>query len=109
MDNLKPGGRLLLPLTFEGYRTEAGYGGFFKIVREQNGFSARFVCPTGILHFTGARTAEAGRLLSEAFRNDAVRLADLASLRRDRHEKEPACWLHGDGYCFSTRPPGSAH
>jgi protein-L-isoaspartate(D-aspartate) O-methyltransferase len=32
------------------------------------------------------------------------KLFSVQSLRRDAHEAEETCWLHGDGFCFSARP-----
>jgi protein-L-isoaspartate(D-aspartate) O-methyltransferase len=109
LDALKPGGRLMVPLTFDGYRTEAGYGGFFLIVRKMESFTARFICPTGILHFTGARNAEASKRLTSAWRKDESWLPRISSLRRDKHDEDGTCWLHGVGYCLSARAPGTIH
>ena len=109
LDALKPNGRLMIPLTCESERREAGYGAFFKIAREGAGFAARAVCPTGILHFAGARDAEAGKRLMEALRKDEKSLRQVSSLRRDAHEEDASCWLHGDGYCLSHAKPGTVH
>jgi protein-L-isoaspartate(D-aspartate) O-methyltransferase len=109
LDALTPSGRLMLPLTFDGSRTEAGFGGFFLITRQPNGFAARFVCHTGIFHFAGARRADASNRLMEAWRKDSGMLARVASLRRDGHAEEESCWLHGEGYCFSLRTIATGH
>ena len=109
LDALNPRGRLMVPLTFDGYRAEAGYGGFFLIVRKTEGLAARFICPTGILHFSGARDGEASKRLMNAWRKDESWLSRISSLRRDRHDEDGSCWLHGVGYCFSAREAGTIH
>jgi len=109
LDALKPRGRLMIPLTSDGYRPEAGLGGFFRITRQAEGFGARFICPTGILHFTGARNAEASARLAKAWQKSEPLLPEISSLRRDQHEEGASCWLHGVGYCLSTAKPGTFH
>jgi protein-L-isoaspartate(D-aspartate) O-methyltransferase len=109
LDALKPNGRLMIPLTSDGYRPEAGLGGFFRITRQAEGFGARFICPTGILHFTGARNPEASTRLAEAWQKSEPLLPQVSSLRRDQHEEDASCWLHGVGYCLSTTKPGTIH
>jgi protein-L-isoaspartate(D-aspartate) O-methyltransferase len=109
LDALKPGGRLAVPLTFEGLAPNAGFGAFFKITRCTDGFAAAFVCPTGIIHFAGARDAEANKRLMETWRDDLPRASKVASLRRDAHDKDPTCWLHGQDYCLSTKENGPVH
>ena len=53
--------------------------------------------------FSGARDPEVGSRLSASLRRD--RGSGVRSLRCDRHDKDETCWLHGDGWCFSTRDP----
>lgn len=103
LDALAPGGRLILPLT-----TEDWLGAVFQIRREATGYGAAFVSPTAIFHCLGARDAKSAALLQAAFARDraAQPWRQVASLRRDRHDQEPDCWLHGSGYCLSRRPPG---
>jgi protein-L-isoaspartate(D-aspartate) O-methyltransferase len=107
LEALKPGGRLAVPLTFDGLAPNAGLGGFFKITRGPEGYAASFLCPTGIIHFAGARDAEANKRLVEAWRDGVTRISEVASLRREPHAEDPTCWLHGAGYCLSTRRPES--
>jgi hypothetical protein len=52
---------------------------------------------------TAARDSSALALVAAALargRTDAVR-----SLRRDAHERDAECCLHGDGFCLSLRAP----
>lgn len=109
LDALRPDGRLVLPLTTDGERPEAGMGGFFRITRNADGFAAAFLCPTGIFHFTGARDVHANQLLARAWREQSASVGRVASLRRDVHPQDTTCWVHGDGYCLSLAEPGSIH
>ncbi len=97
---LMPGGRLLLPLT-----ADDGRGSVFRVVRlpEPSGFSAAVVSGVQIYPCAGARTPQAGRQLSRALGDGGQRF--VRSLRTDSHGPDSTCWLHGDGYCFSTRTP----
>lgn len=97
--SLRPGGRLLLPLT-----PDSGLGCVFRIERldaTQN-FAASAISDVRIYPCAGARTPQAARLLGRALADGGQRF--VRSLRLDGHQHEPECWLHGDGYCLSLRP-----
>ena len=97
LEALKPGARLLLPLTAHDR------GGAMLLVtrQEANAFAARFLRPVGFIEFAGLRDPEMAGRLDRAFRNgdmDSVR-----SLRRAPHPEDETCWLHGQGWCLSTK------
>jgi protein-L-isoaspartate(D-aspartate) O-methyltransferase len=96
---LRPGGRLLLPLTPDG-----GLGTVFRFERldATQRYAASAASSVGIYPCRGARTPEAGRALARALAGGGQRF--VRSLRRDTHACETECWLHGDGYCLSLRP-----
>lgn len=96
---LMPGGRLLLPLTAGNDR-----GTVFRIERltAPATFAAAAVSGVGIFPCAGARSAQAARRLGRALGDGGQRF--VRSLRLDPHAREGTCWLHGDGYCFSTLP-----
>jgi protein-L-isoaspartate(D-aspartate) O-methyltransferase len=97
LDALKPGGRLLFPMTSSGH----GPGAMLLITRkEADVLSARFLCPAFFFDFCGARQESISRPLVAALRRD--RGLSVKSLRRDIHTKNEACWLHGKGWCLST-------
>jgi protein-L-isoaspartate(D-aspartate) O-methyltransferase len=96
---LKPGGKLLFPLT-----PAKGPGAMtFLTRRSVDSFEARLVFGVQFIAFRGARDPEVGRQLSETLKRDDGR--NVKSLRCDAHPRDKTCWLHGDGWCFSTRGP----
>ena len=99
---VKPGGKLLFPMT----ATE-GPGIMALLTRKsEDSFAVRFLCGVAFIDFSGARDPEVSSRLSKALRRDHG--APVKSLRCDAHEKNEICWLHGDGWCFSTREPAQA-
>ena len=102
LDSLRPGGRLLVPLTVAFDAMGHGRGGMLRIVRHPQGFAARFISEVGIFPCIGARDAELNTQLEAAFRRHTWE--SVQSLRRDRHEPLETCWLHGEGFCLSTLP-----
>jgi len=96
LDALRSGGRLLVPLT-----GPQGNGGVLKVVsRGATAYVAHFISSVSIFPCVGARRVDREKLLTEAFaRGDG---AAVRSLRRDAHQAEPSCWLHGDDFCLST-------
>ena len=99
LDALKPGGRLILPLTAD----ESGRGALLKVMRTVEDFGAVFLSDVAIFPCTGARDTAIGKLLAEAFRRGAR--DSVQSLRREPHESGPTCWLHSEQFCLSTLGP----
>jgi protein-L-isoaspartate(D-aspartate) O-methyltransferase len=103
LDTLRPGGRLLFPLT--SHRL-GGY--MLKVTRAGSGqrLVADLLCRAWFIPFTGGRDAALDERLATAIEgghSDLVR-----SLRLDRHVPDGSCWLHGDGFCVSWRDPDPA-
>jgi protein-L-isoaspartate(D-aspartate) O-methyltransferase len=97
LDSLRPGGRLLFPLT-----PAQGPGGMLLITRTASGgFAARFVCQAMFIPCIGARNEEVANRLTEAFKAGGLR--DVQSLRRDAPAAE-GCWCAGRGWWLSTAP-----
>lgn len=108
LDSLKPGGRMILPLTVARDEASGGGGFMLKVKREENGYAARFISPVAIFSCAGSRDAELNRRLREAMAKGTW--GTVQSLRRDSHEASDTCWLHGEGFCLSTSPvAASAH
>jgi protein-L-isoaspartate(D-aspartate) O-methyltransferase len=97
LDALADGGRLLLPMT-----TEQRGGFMLRLDRRGEELAARSVGWAGFYPCAGARREEDEALLAHALHDSAGQRA-VRSLRRDPHAKDETCWLHGDGWCLSTR------
>lgn len=95
LDALKPGGQLLFPMT-----SARGPGGMLLVTRrEADGYAAGFLCGASFIPFVGARDERIGDRLGRALAID--RGTPVRSLRRDRHDEDQTCWLHGEGWCLS--------
>jgi protein-L-isoaspartate(D-aspartate) O-methyltransferase len=98
LDALADGGRLLLPMTAEGRR-----GGFMlRVDRHGDDLAARSVGWVGFYPFAGARTTAQEVALGQAL-NDPAGQQMMRRLRRDHHDADETCWLHGAGWCLSKR------
>jgi len=97
LDALRPGGRLLFPLT-----PAQGAGGMLLVTRTSPGFEARMVCRVAFIPCAGARDEETAEKLTAAFqRTDTVR-----SLHRNTPPDE-TCWCSGRGWWLSTAAAGA--
>jgi protein-L-isoaspartate(D-aspartate) O-methyltransferase len=106
LDNLRPGGRLLLPLTFAADPNANGMGFMLRVTYESPGYAARFLSPVMIFPCIGSRNEESNQRL-----RDAMKLGtwgSVQSLRRESHEPSDTCWQHGDNFCLSTLPVATA-
>jgi protein-L-isoaspartate(D-aspartate) O-methyltransferase len=65
-----------------------------------------FILPVAIFSCTGARDEASNQRLGEAMAKGTW--AMVKSLRREAHEASETCWLHGEGFCLSTRAIGGA-
>ncbi|SBW00594.1 Protein-L-isoaspartate(D-aspartate) O-methyltransferase [uncultured Alphaproteobacteria bacterium] len=97
LDVLRPGGRLIFPLT------GSLNGGF--IFRIEKGASASWLSakPLNFARFypcLGARDPAALSAIDQAIADP--RGSHVRSLRLDAHAPQPDCWLHSDGWCLST-------
>jgi protein-L-isoaspartate(D-aspartate) O-methyltransferase len=97
LNALRPGGRLLLPMT----APQRGPGAMLLVTRRHSGgFAAGFLCRAGFIDFQGARDSNIGVRLAAALIRD--RGAPVRALRQDAHEEELTCWLHERDWCLST-------
>jgi len=97
LDALRPGGRLLFPLT-----PAQGAGGMLLVTRTTaDGFTARFVCQAMFIPCLGARDDVVANKLTEAFKAGGLR--NVQSLRRDG-QPDGSCWCAGRGWWLSTEP-----
>ena len=100
LDNLKPGGTLIVPLTISQAPGSMGSGMVLSVKREENGYKARFVSPVAIYNCFGGRDDEANNRLRTLIMQGKWRA--VQSLRRDGHEITDSCCLHGDTTCLSA-------
>jgi protein-L-isoaspartate(D-aspartate) O-methyltransferase len=106
LDQLRIGGRLLVPLTVALPESELGAGHMLLVQKRATAVhAARFVMPVGIFHCTGARTEDGDARLRAAFPRG---VDSVQSLRRDPHDPEPECWLHAPEFCLSSWPVASS-
>ncbi len=96
---LKPAGKLLFPLA-----PAKGPGAMAFLARKsKDSFAAHLNFGTYFIPFTGACDPAVAGPLAEALAHDQGK--SIKSLRCDPHEKDETCWLHGEGWCFSTNDP----
>ena len=94
LDALRPGGRLLFPLT-----PAQGAGGMLLITRTTDDrYEARFVLRALFIPCLGARDDETAQKLTAAFQRDDLK--DVRSLRRDT-QPDDTCWCSGNGWWLS--------
>jgi protein-L-isoaspartate(D-aspartate) O-methyltransferase len=98
LDSLRPGGRLILPLTVTDSDGSGG-GRVLKVTRKTGGFTASFISGVGIFSCVGGRDAELNQRLKEAFERDDWK--SVQSLRMEPHEPADSCWLHSRDFCLS--------
>lgn len=97
LDILRPGGRLVLPLT-AGRKIG---GRVLKLVRGDHGYPARFISYVWIFDCAGARDEDARQRLQTALASDSWQ--NVQSLRREPHAPDESCWLHGADFCLSMK------
>lgn len=101
LNALRPGGRLLIPLTFTlPPMGPIGKGVMTLITRNGDAWDARVVTMTAIYSGIGVRDDRMNDRLRDAFMKGMM--PSFRRLRRDPHEPGPTCWLHGDGFCLSA-------
>ena len=99
---LRPGGRLLLPLTFTvPAMGPIGKGVMVLVTRnESTSWDARVITMTAIYSGIGLRDDRLNDRLREAFMKGVM--PSFKRLRLDPHDPSPTCWVHGESFCFSA-------
>ena len=101
LERLRPGGRMLLPITGGGFPA-GGFGGALRVRHTPKGLAARFVSRIGIYPCAGARDPERESKIAHAFADGGLASLTVHSLRTDDHAEQETCWLHTPGFCLST-------
>lgn len=95
LDALRPGGRLVLPLT-----PGSGRGAMLRITKKQTGLAADFLCDAYFIACAGAQAAEEKKGLARAFAHDGS--DNVRQLHLDCRPDD-TCWVQGKGWWLSTR------
>src|SRR6267154_4696231 len=90
LDNLRPGGRLLVPLTFAADPNVNGMGFMLRVTYERQSYAARFLSPVMIFPCIGSRNEESNQRLLDAMKRGTW--GAVQSLRRESHEPSDTCW-----------------
>lgn len=98
LDALRPGGRLIMPLTASA---RSGMMILITALGDQR-FAAQAVCHAGFIPCIGARDDGAAHALAQALARGDSR--NVRSLRRN-DEPDHSAWLKGAGWWLSTAPP----
>lgn len=103
LDTLRPGGRLLVPLTvaIPGMPGRLSKGLVFLITRGAGGWAARAGGLVVIYSLLGVRDETMNAALGQALRSSGPNVP-VTRLRRDAHEREAGCWLHGERVCLGS-------
>jgi len=103
LDALADGARMILPLTgtMPAMGT-IGKGMVLLVTRSGDRFDARALTMVAIYSAVGLRDDEMNARLGKALMTGPMRWAAIKTLRRDAHEADATCCLHGDGFCLST-------
>jgi protein-L-isoaspartate(D-aspartate) O-methyltransferase len=105
LDALAPGGRMMLPITtaMPGMGSTLGKGIALLLTREEaGGFAARVIAVVAVYSALGVRDPEMDERIGRALMAGPARWMAVTRLRRDAHEAEASCWLHGRTCCVST-------
>jgi protein-L-isoaspartate(D-aspartate) O-methyltransferase len=100
---LKPGGRMVLPLTAAMPQMGPLGKGIMVLVADAGdgaSWTARAVSFTMIYSALGIRDAGMNEKLGAALRRSPW--PAFTRLRRDEHDEAATCWLHGAGACLSS-------
>lgn len=97
---LRPGGRLLIPLTFTTPPMgPIGKGVMALVTRNGDAWDARVVTMVAIYSAIDLRDDRMNDRVRDAFMKGLM--PSFARMRRDAHQPTETCWLHGETFCFS--------
>ncbi len=100
LDRLKPGGRLLYPLTFDA--GAGGKGCMLLVKRAGESYAARCIGFVMIYACTSLRDPELNGPLMKQI--GSGKIFSVQSLRRDQHEADDTCLIHAKESCLSSKP-----
>jgi protein-L-isoaspartate(D-aspartate) O-methyltransferase len=104
LDSLTPRGRMVVPLTsmMPAMGTNLGKGLVWLLTKGDSGsFAARTIGLVSIYSAVGVRDDALNEKLGKAMMGGPGQWQAVTALRRDAHERSPACWFHTDRCCLS--------
>jgi protein-L-isoaspartate(D-aspartate) O-methyltransferase len=105
LDALRPGGRLMVPITapLPVMGATLGKGVVVLITKQHDGaIAARVVTFVAIYSALGIRDPALDERVGKALMAGPGQWQAVKRLRRDPHDVAPSCWLHAQTCCFST-------
>jgi protein-L-isoaspartate(D-aspartate) O-methyltransferase len=105
LDRLAEGGRLILPLmTALGFgkieiEKMAQRGAVFRILRDKDGYRAKWISPVAIFPCAGNRDEDEERALAAALEKGGAQ--KVTRLYRNGEIAEERCWLRGKQWCLA--------
>jgi protein-L-isoaspartate(D-aspartate) O-methyltransferase len=104
LDALAAGGRMMLPLTstIPAMGATIGKGLAWLLTKQDDTtFAARTVGVVAIYSAVGLRDETINARVGKAMMTGPAQWTAVKRLRRDPHEADATCWLHGEGWCWS--------
>lgn len=101
LESLKPGGRLLVPITAVPHGSTIGSGGMLMVTHEIGRFRAEFISLVAIFASPSGRLDSLNVPIREAFVTGAWQR--VKSVRVDEHSQDESCCIHAGGICLSVR------
>ena len=95
----------MLPLTttMPAMGSTLGKGVVFLLTKDASGaFAARVIAVVAVYSALGIRDPEMNDRIGKALAAGPARWMAVTRLRRDPHEPDASCWLHGRVCCVST-------
>lgn len=105
LDALAPRGRMMLPLTttMPAMGSTLGKGVVLLITKDEAGsLGARIITVVAVYSALGIRDPEMNERIGKALAAGPSRWRAVSRLRRDRHEPDDSCWLHGPSCCLAS-------
>src|SRR3954471_14103168 len=104
LDALAAGGRVMLPQNPELPGPSTVSKGVLLLVSKNEGdeFGVRIVSLVAVYSALGIRNPELNDRIAKGLSQGPVKWMEVTRLRRDAHEPEASCWVHGPSCCCST-------
>lgn len=95
---LRPGGRLVVPLTVHTPAYPTGVGAMLRVERGDGAWPARIISPVGIYDCANARNPDCEAELMTLMQAGTAN--ELRTIAIEAHERGPSCLAHLPGFCL---------